>query len=255
VVALGLEVFGRRTLSLNLLGLLLLLAFLGALSLLATPRRPLRTIFPRLGATLPLLPATGGDGYLLLALALLALGLAALSQRRYTFLHAFLVLEGLGLAVNLFYVVAGATVGNLEGEVMVLFAVAVAAAETAVGLAIFLALTLGGAPDLRRPSISPHSSVRRRSPATSLPLPLAKQVSTNDHRGLATGGLLPLLANHAITYPTPANLSYFWSFGSLSALCLGLQFVSGIGLAMHYDPAVAGAFASVEHIMRDVEGG
>jgi len=61
--------------------------------------------------------------------------------------------------------------------------------------------------------------------------------------------------NHAVTYPTPANISYFWGFGSLSALCLGLQFLSGIFLAMHYSASVDLAFASVEHIMRDVQGG
>lgn len=262
-MALGLEVFGRRPLSLNLLGLLLLLAFLGALALLEAPRRPLRALFPRLGATLPLLPVGGGDGYLLLVLALLALGLAALAQRRYAFLHAFLVLEGLGLAVNLFYVVAGATVGNLEGEVVVLFGVAVAAAETAVGLALFLALALGGAPAHRSssppfPSLPspPSLPIMRRSAATILPVsPISPAALSRHRRPLATGGLGSLLATHALTYPTPANLSYLWSFGSLSALCLGLQFASGIALAMHYDPSVAGAFASVEHIMRDVDGG
>jgi hypothetical protein len=69
------------------------------------------------------------------------------------------------------------------------------------------------------------------------------------------GGLRTLALNHVLTYPTPANLSYFWSFGSLSALCLGLQFLSGIFLAMHYSASAEGAFASLEHIMRDVQGG
>jgi len=150
VVALGLEIFGRRLLSLNLLGLLLLLAFLGALRLLAIPRlRPLRALFPRLGAGIPLVAEEGfwtpfgGDGYLPLVGLLVVLGLGALAQRRYAFLHSFLLLEGLGLAVNLLYVVAGATTGTLDGETLVLFTVAVAAAETAVGLALFLALSLG----------------------------------------------------------------------------------------------------------------
>lgn len=51
MVALGLEIFQRRLLSLTLLGLLLLLAFLSSLELLA-PRRRRRSsnLFPRLGA-------------------------------------------------------------------------------------------------------------------------------------------------------------------------------------------------------------
>ena len=38
-------------------------------------------------------------------------------------------------------------------------------------------------------------------------------------------------------------------------MCLGLQIVTGIVLAMHYDPSAANAFNSVEHIMRDVNYG
>lgn len=64
-----------------------------------------------------------------------------------------------------------------------------------------------------------------------------------------------LMANHVLSYPTPASLSYFWGFGSLSGLCLGLQLLSGIFLAMHYQAGADVAFASVEHIMRDVQGG
>jgi NADH:ubiquinone oxidoreductase subunit 6 (subunit J)/NADH:ubiquinone oxidoreductase subunit K len=150
LAALGLEIFGRRLLSLNLLGLLLTVAFLAALRLLAPPlagHRPGPALLPRLGAlAFSLVAPLGGDGYLPPALTLVALGLAALAGRRYGYLHSFLVLEGLGLALNLLFVAAGATGGSLEGEVLVLFGVAVAAAETAVGLSLFLALVLGAAP-------------------------------------------------------------------------------------------------------------
>ena len=67
--------------------------------------------------------------------------------------------------------------------------------------------------------------------------------------------LTALLANHILYYPSPANLSYFWSFGSLSAAMLGVQLVTGIVLAMHYNSSTELAFASVEHIMRDVNYG
>ena len=68
----------------------------------------------------------------------------------------------------------------------------------------------------------------------------------------------PLLAavnDHLIDYPTPANLSYWWGFGSTSGICLIVQILTGIFLAMHYTPHIDLAFLSVEHIMRDVEGG
>ncbi len=42
---------------------------------------------------------------------------------------------------------------------------------------------------------------------------------------------------------------------SLAGICLVLQIITGIFLAMHYTPHVDMAFLSVEHIMRDVEGG
>ena len=61
--------------------------------------------------------------------------------------------------------------------------------------------------------------------------------------------------NHLIDYPTPSNISYFWSFGSLAGICLVIQLLTGIFLVMHYTPNVDLAFSSVEHIMRDVNGG
>jgi quinol-cytochrome oxidoreductase complex cytochrome b subunit len=58
-----------------------------------------------------------------------------------------------------------------------------------------------------------------------------------------------------VDYPTPRNLNYWWTFGGILSLCLAIQIVTGIVLAMHYTPSASGAFASVEHIMRDVNYG
>ena len=58
-----------------------------------------------------------------------------------------------------------------------------------------------------------------------------------------------------VDYPTPRNLNYWWTFGAILSLMLGVQLVSGIVLAMHYTPNAKDAFASVEHIMRDVNYG
>ena len=56
-----------------------------------------------------------------------------------------------------------------------------------------------------------------------------------------------------VDYPTPKNLNYWWTFGGILAMCLGIQIATGVVLAMHYN--VGDAFNSVEHIMRDVNYG
>ena len=67
--------------------------------------------------------------------------------------------------------------------------------------------------------------------------------------------ILSILDSHIIDYPTPINLNYMWSFGSAAGICLGIQIITGIFLAMHYTPHIDLAFNSVEHIMRDVNNG
>jgi ubiquinol-cytochrome c reductase cytochrome b subunit len=67
--------------------------------------------------------------------------------------------------------------------------------------------------------------------------------------------ILSVVDGHLIDYPAPINLSYAWSFGALAGICLGIQIVTGIFLAMHYTPHIDLAFSSVEHIMRDVNSG
>lgn len=57
------------------------------------------------------------------------------------------------------------------------------------------------------------------------------------------------------SYPTPATITYFWNFGSLAGICLAVQILTGIFLAMNYIPNIDMAFTSVEHIMRDVNYG
>ena len=74
-------------------------------------------------------------------------------------------------------------------------------------------------------------------------------------RILKSNPLLRILNSYLIDAPTPANISYLWNFGSLLGLCLVIQIVTGVTLAMHYTPSVSEAFNSVEHIMRDVNNG
>lgn len=55
--------------------------------------------------------------------------------------------------------------------------------------------------------------------------------------------------------PSPRNLSIWWNFGSLIGVCLIVQIVTGIFLAMHYTADTKMAFSSVAHICRDVNYG
>ncbi|HUC19467.1 MAG TPA: cytochrome b/b6 [Acetobacteraceae bacterium] len=56
-------------------------------------------------------------------------------------------------------------------------------------------------------------------------------------------------------FPTPKNFNYFWNFGALATVNLAIMIVTGIFLAMNYDPSTGGAFDSVHRIMRDVNWG
>ncbi|MDO8911986.1 MAG: cytochrome b/b6 [Phenylobacterium sp.] len=67
--------------------------------------------------------------------------------------------------------------------------------------------------------------------------------------------IVRLAYDSVIDFPTPKNLNYWWTFGGILAVCLGIQIVTGIVLAMHYVPHVDHAFNSVERIMRDVNYG
>jgi len=74
-------------------------------------------------------------------------------------------------------------------------------------------------------------------------------------RILKSHPLLKLINSYLVDSPQPANISYMWNFGSLLGLCLVIQIITGVTLAMHYNPSVLEAFNSVEHIMRDVNNG
>jgi ubiquinol-cytochrome c reductase cytochrome b subunit len=67
--------------------------------------------------------------------------------------------------------------------------------------------------------------------------------------------LLTLMQKEYGAFPTPKNFNYFWNFGALATVVLVIMIASGIFLAMNYNPSTAGAFDSVERIMRDVNYG
>nr|UJH93083.1 cytochrome b [Chamelea gallina]UJH93122.1 cytochrome b [Venus verrucosa]UJH93148.1 cytochrome b [Venus verrucosa]UJH93174.1 cytochrome b [Venus verrucosa]UJH93200.1 cytochrome b [Venus verrucosa] len=66
---------------------------------------------------------------------------------------------------------------------------------------------------------------------------------------------LKILSSVLYDLPAPVNLSIMWNFGSLLGVCLIIQIITGLLMAVHYTPEVEQAFASVIHIMRDVKGG
>ncbi len=74
-------------------------------------------------------------------------------------------------------------------------------------------------------------------------------------RILKSNSLLKLVNSYLIDASQPSNISYLWNFGSLLAVCLVIQIITGVTLAMHYSPNILEAFNSVEHIMRDVNNG
>jgi len=64
------------------------------------------------------------------------------------------------------------------------------------------------------------------------------------------------IANGALVdLPAPSNITTWWNFGSLLGLCLGVQIVTGLFLAIHYTANIDLAFSSVAHICRDVNYG
>nr|YP_009434605.1 cytochrome b [Smutsia gigantea]ATE90511.1 cytochrome b [Smutsia gigantea]ATX68973.1 cytochrome b [Smutsia gigantea]ATX68999.1 cytochrome b [Smutsia gigantea]UBA15929.1 cytochrome b [Smutsia gigantea] len=67
--------------------------------------------------------------------------------------------------------------------------------------------------------------------------------------------LLKIINDSFIDLPTPSNISAWWNFGSLLGICLILQIMTGLFLAMHYTADTMTAFSSVTHICRDVNYG
>ncbi|APX13023.1 cytochrome b [Tateyamaria omphalii] len=74
-------------------------------------------------------------------------------------------------------------------------------------------------------------------------------------KGLAKRLPIVGLMYDTLMIPTPKNLNWMWIWGIVLTFCLALQIITGIVLAMHYTPHVNEAFASIEHIMRNVNGG
>ncbi len=67
--------------------------------------------------------------------------------------------------------------------------------------------------------------------------------------------LFKIMNGSLVDLPAPGNLSIWWNFGSLLGLCLVIQIITGLLLAIDYSPHIDLAFSSVAHIRRDVNYG
>nr|YP_006234403.1 cytochrome b [Bothriocroton concolor]AET63051.1 cytochrome b [Bothriocroton concolor] len=67
--------------------------------------------------------------------------------------------------------------------------------------------------------------------------------------------MLNEMINPIKNLPTPSNISYMWSLGSLLGLCLIIQILSGLFLAMNFSSDISTAFSMISHIQRDVNYG
>nr|YP_010613561.1 cytochrome b [Graphium sarpedon]WAR51436.1 cytochrome b [Graphium sarpedon]WHN78817.1 cytochrome b [Graphium cloanthus] len=70
-----------------------------------------------------------------------------------------------------------------------------------------------------------------------------------------THPLLKIINESLIDLPSPSNISSWWNFGSLLALCLIIQIITGLFLTMYYTANIELAFYSVNYICRNVNYG
>nr|YP_009268479.1 cytochrome b [Biston thibetaria]AIE11782.1 cytochrome b [Biston thibetaria] len=67
--------------------------------------------------------------------------------------------------------------------------------------------------------------------------------------------IIKIINNSLIDLPSPSNISSWWNFGSLLALCLIIQITTGLFLTMYYTANIEMAFYSVNYICRNVNYG
>ena len=70
-----------------------------------------------------------------------------------------------------------------------------------------------------------------------------------------THPILKIINNSLIDLPSPSNISSFWNFGSLLAICLIIQIITGLFLTIYYTANIELAFYSVNYICRNVNYG
>ena len=72
---------------------------------------------------------------------------------------------------------------------------------------------------------------------------------------IKTNPLLRIVNNSLVDLPSPSNINYWWGFGSLLILCLIIQILTGLFLAIHYSCDINLSFYALSHIVRDTRLG
>ena len=67
--------------------------------------------------------------------------------------------------------------------------------------------------------------------------------------------LFSIIRDYLVRYPSPKNIGYMWTYGSLCGLFLVVQIVSGLFLVMFYTPHTSEAFNSLMYIMENINYG
>nr|YP_002122323.1 cytochrome b [Ochrogaster lunifer]CAQ19290.1 cytochrome b [Ochrogaster lunifer] len=70
-----------------------------------------------------------------------------------------------------------------------------------------------------------------------------------------THPIMKIINNSLIDLPSPTNISSWWNFGSLLALCLMIQILTGLFLTMYYSANIEMAFNSTNYICRNINYG
>lgn len=70
-----------------------------------------------------------------------------------------------------------------------------------------------------------------------------------------THPILKIINGSLIDLPSPSNISAWWNFGSLLALCLIVQILTGLFLTIYYTANIEIAFYRVNYICRNVNYG
>lgn len=70
-----------------------------------------------------------------------------------------------------------------------------------------------------------------------------------------THPIIKIINNSLVDLPSPSNISSWWNFGSLLALCLIIQIITGLFLTIYYTANIEIAFYRVNYICRNVNYG
>ena len=70
-----------------------------------------------------------------------------------------------------------------------------------------------------------------------------------------TNPLISIVNNSLVDLPSPSNINYFWNFGSMLGLCLAIQILTGLFLAIHYSCDINLSFYALSHIVCDTRLG